>query len=248
MKSQIPVLKFLLDLEHVMNIHRDYFNLSKGKRIIVTLCIVLENFLSAVIITICAGHILTNNYKFISFTNNLIFLILYMLFGHLITLYLGPKYTESFNKILKVFNKGHILAQRTLVYNKSLRNLKIKVFIVITIYLIARVVIFVLFGAIYHFAENKTETMYDISGYSSYIFLRTWADIRYSLEMILFYSLVNILSFMVGHLAFLTKNLDTRTGNVTRQISAFARMYQELYECKRQLMLCFGLQVRSILI
>lgn len=249
MKSEIDVLRFLLALENIMNIHRDYFSLNKRKQIIVALCIILDTVLTSVVFVVCSVHYIeiTSNHR--SILQLMSFLVLYLWFGFLVTLYFGLKHGQGFGKVLKYLNKGHINAQRNLIYTKSLQSLKIKVYITITFFLISRLVVFLIpykISDVYAYFIRDYDGIY----YITYVILRTWTEFRFGLELVFFYSLLSVLSFMVGHLANLVKQCqccNTQLAKATEKFNAYARMYHELFECSKQLMQCFGSQVSFIL-
>lgn len=243
MKLQIDALEYLFKIESLINIHRDYICLSKRKQVLVWICIVLDFFISHIVLINSAAALLeiTANLHALLFPSMVLFPILLVSYGYIL-IFCAIKDGRAFNQLLQNINAGHRFAKDNFQYNKFLKNLKIQCYIVTFVFVITRMSVNAY--QLYTMSDASTvvqNTNWDIFGYTG---LQTWVEFRYGMENLTFYSFISILHYMFQYLLSLIKNYDSKTDLTIEQLQSYAKMYRIFSKCSKQLMHCFGHQVR----
>lgn len=244
MKTNLETVRFMLALEKILSIHRDYIYLSKRKRVLLGILVMLEFLLTTPIYLVSMFYIMGERYHKLLWFHYVTsaFLLAIMLNGWSVALFYGPRNGKEWKQMLIYLQRNDRFARYSHVYEKSMKRLKLKCYLILVIFTVLRTVFVIPVGI----KENLDKHVaYDWYNLSVYYLVRHWSEYLYLLEVMFCYYLLSILLNLLKHLGTLIKDYDSRGDASKKQLQNYIKMYNDVSECTKLLTLCFGQQVST---
>lgn len=234
--ENFKALKLLCAVEKVFNIHRDYLYLRNRTRFFIKIGIFLEIIISAHFYTISLNFFSSKHWFFLPlFYASIIMNTLSTLQSVLSALYFGPRNGKIFRKLLLGLSLCQEIVKRHPPYIKWSSTLKMKCKLAMFIYAGIRVLLIVVTTR-FAYLLNEFDTCFNVLSFISFNIYEKFTENRYVLELLVFYSLLYEIKFMLQAVNALVKDTDTLENNLNN----VAKVYRQLLDCGRLFKECFG--------